>query len=85
MASLAAYCQSYGRWAQAETDLKDQGLTITTTNGNIIQNPLVGIANQAMEHMRKHLANFGMSPADRAKVSAAEGDKKKSDWEGFGT
>jgi P27 family predicted phage terminase small subunit len=70
MASFAAYCQAYGRWAQAETKLKTEGLTVTTTNGNHIQNPLVGIANQAMEHMRKHLANFGMSPADRAKVVA---------------
>ena len=70
MASLAAYCQSYGRWAEAEEELSNTGLTIETTNGNIIQNPLVGIANQAMEHMRKHLTEFGMTPASRARVSA---------------
>jgi len=71
MASLAAYCQAYGRWAVAETELNASGeLTLTTMQGNIIQNPLVGIANQSMEHMRKHLSNFGMSPADRAKVTS---------------
>lgn len=79
MASLAAYCQAYGRWVQAEEELKNEGLTIETFNGNIIQNLIVGIANQAMEHMRKHLANFGMSPADRAKVSANKADAGKQD------
>lgn len=82
MASFAAYCQSYGRWVQAETELKQAGLVSTTTNGNCIQNPLVGIANQAMEHMRKHLANFGMSPADRAKVVANKKNEKIEDpWD----
>lgn len=79
MASLAAYCQSFGRWAEAETQLKVEGLTIITAKNNVIQNPLVGIANQAMEHMRKHLANFGMSPADRAKVSAKPKDNGVQD------
>ena len=78
MASLAAYCQAYGRWAVAERELNESGeLTITTMQNNIIQNPLVGIANQAMEHMRKHLSNFGMSPADRAKVSAVAKKEEK--------
>ena len=81
MASLAAYCQSFGRWAQAETELNNSSLLIKTTNGNIIQNPLVGIANQAMEHMRKHLSEFGMSPASRAKVSAKQ-ETKKDEWAG---
>lgn len=85
MASLAAYCQSFGRWAKAEAELKDQGLTITTTNGNVIQNPLVGIANQAMEHMRKHLVEFGMTPASRSKVSVKKSDGgKKTGWEAYG-
>jgi len=81
MASLAAYCQSFGRWAQAEIELNNSSLLIKTTNGNIIQNPLVGIANQAMEHMRKHLSEFGMSPASRAKVSAKQ-ETKKDEWAG---
>lgn len=85
MASFAAYCQAYGRWAVAETLLNEsEGLTIETMQGNIIQNPLVGIANVAMEMMRKHLANFGMSPADRAKVSSNKPTDKTTD-NGFST
>lgn len=78
MASLASYCQAYGRWVVAERELKESGnLTIVTMQNNIIQNPLVGIANVAMEIMRKHLSNFGMSPADRAKVSAVANKEEK--------
>jgi len=69
-AALAAYCVAYSRWVLAEQKLNEQGFTIETTNGNIIQNPIVGIANQAMEHMRKFLVEFGMTPSSRTKVSA---------------
>ena len=58
-APLAAYCQAYGRWMQAERaiaemakrDLLTGGLMIKTTNGNAIQNPLVGTANKAANDM----------------------------------
>ena len=53
-AALAAYAMAYGRWVQAERAIakmaeKDQltgGLMIKTSNGNAIQNPLVGTARQ---------------------------------------
>ncbi len=80
-AALAAYCQSYGRWVEAEYHLKDTGLVIQTTNGNVIQNPLVGISNQAMEHMRKFLTEFGMTPASRAKVPKPKGNGSEEELE----
>ncbi len=85
MASLAAYCQAFGRWAEAEEELNEKGLTVETTNGNIIQNPLVGIANQAMEHMRKHLTEFGMTPSSRAKVSGKKKENANDPFQEFGT
>ena len=52
-AALAAYCQAYGRWVEAEEQLRNidgtMKLTETTSNGNIIQNPLVGIANKSLD------------------------------------
>jgi P27 family predicted phage terminase small subunit len=80
-ATLAAYCQAYGRWAQAEkalakmaeTDAKNYALLIKTTNGNAIQNPLVGTANKAAADMVRYAAEFGMSPAARARVSSGAG------------
>ena len=79
-AALAAYCQTYGRWIEAEDSIKTQGLTITTTNGNEIQNPLVGIANKSLELMHKFLTEFGMTPSSRTKVSGKE-KKPKNPFE----
>lgn len=77
-AALAAYCQAYGRWAQAERALarmaaKDElnsALMIKTSNGNAIQNPLVGIANKAKADMVRYAAEFGMTPSARSRVEA---------------
>src|SRR5712671_6181729 len=49
-APIAAYCVAYGRWrtaekalaAMASLDPVTSGLLIKTSNGNAIQNPLVG-------------------------------------------
>lgn len=78
MAALAAYCQAYSRWLDAENQLAEQGLTITTMSGNIIQNPLVRIANKAMLIMHRYLSEFGMTPSSRSKVSALPTDGGKS-------
>jgi P27 family predicted phage terminase small subunit len=75
-AALAAYCQAYGRWVQAERalaemakrDLITTGLLIKTTNGNAIQNPLVGTANKAMSDMVRYAAEFGMTPSSRSGI-----------------
>ena len=85
MACLASICQLYGRWAQAESDLNESTLLIKTTSGNIIQNPLLGIANTALKLMNKCLLEFGMTPASRSKVSAKKSKKKKDPWASFGT
>lgn len=81
-AALAAYCQCYGRWREAEEELAKTGLTITTTNGNVIQNPIVGIANKSLEMMHKFLVEFGMTPSARTRVTPAGKDtaKKTNKW-----
>jgi len=76
-AALGAYCQAYGRWAQAERALakmsnQADGLIIKTVSGNMIQNPLVGVANKAMSDMVRYAAEFGMTPSARSRVSASE-------------
>lgn len=79
-AALAAYCQAYGRWAQAERALarmaaQDQlnsALMVKTVSGNAINNPLVGIANKSMADMVRYAAEFGMTPSARSRVEAAE-------------
>lgn len=77
-AALAAYCQAYGRWVQAERAIAEMakrdpltgGLLVKTTNGNAIQNPLVGTANKAMSDMVRFAAEFGMTPSARSRIEA---------------
>lgn len=78
-AALGAYCQAYGRWAQAERALakmsnQADGLIIKTVSGNMIQNPLVGVANKAMADMVRYSAEFGMTPSSRSRISALDAD-----------
>lgn len=81
-AALAAYCASYGRWAQAERALREGdddengGLVTRTATGNIIQNTLVGIANKAAADMVRYAVEFGMTPSARSKVIARAPDGK---------
>jgi len=83
-AALAAYCQAYGRWAQAERALAEMaakdpttgGLLIKTSNGNAIQNPLVGIANKAQADLVRYAAEFGMTPSSRSRVQATPPEKE---------
>ncbi|MGF6986534.1 P27 family predicted phage terminase small subunit [Paraburkholderia atlantica] len=77
-ATLAAYCMCVSRWRQAEEAIqrmkkRDQltsALMIKTTNGNAIQNPLIGVANRAMLMAIRFASEFGMSPVARARLAA---------------
>lgn len=75
-AALAAYCQCYSRWKDAEALVAAEGLTETTDKGNVIQHPAVGIANKAMAEMRAFLSEFGMTPAARTRINAKPREDK---------
>ncbi|MGF6932971.1 P27 family predicted phage terminase small subunit [Paraburkholderia sp. UCT70] len=85
--TLAAYCQCVSRWMQAEESIQrmkardklTSALMIKTSNGNAIQNPLVGVANRAMLMAIRFASEFGMSPAARARLSAMPDDPNPND------
>lgn len=88
VAALAAYCQAYAVWKQAtealnvmaKSDSLTKALMIKTTNGNAIQNPLLGIANKAAADMVRYAAEFGMTPSARARIHAgADAPKDETD------
>lgn len=69
-AALATYCQSYGRWVEAEEKLRDTPLLFKTPSGYIQQSPWLGIANRQMELMGRYMAELGLTPASRSRVVA---------------
>jgi len=73
MAALAMYCQAYALWAQAQRKLKELGadsmVDATPSGYNQISAWYVASA-KAFEQMRSMLAEFGLSPLTRARISA---------------
>ncbi len=75
-AVLAVYCQAYGRWVRAEIALEKmaekepstKAMLMKTKSGNLIQNPLVGTANKAMDVLARAAAELGMTPAGRPRI-----------------
>jgi P27 family predicted phage terminase small subunit len=72
-AALGAYCQAYGRWVMAETELAKVEFVRETSKGTLVQSPLVGIANKAAVDMVRFAGEFGMTPSSRTRLSV---DKK---------
>lgn len=83
LTSLAAYCQAYGTWVEAEKLKKAMGLTTTTDKGNVIQRPEVGIANTSMANMISIAKEFGMTPASRTKVEVEETETQQDPFVKF--
>lgn len=89
-AALAAYCVCYSRWRDSERQLELTGTVVRSPkSGYPIQNPYVGIANTALDQMRKFLIEFGMTPASRSRLQidppASPDDKLKHFMQGIRT
>ncbi len=79
-AALGSYCQAYGRWVEAEKKLQETAALIKTPSGYVQQNPWLQVANKQLELMHKYLAEFGLSPASRSRVTAMPSLQPKP-WE----
>lgn len=78
---LAAYCQAFGHWHDAETALSKMAERDPQTNAIIIKgshgpqlNPLLKAAATAARDMVKYAAEFGLTPVARARLAAAAAD-----------
>ena len=66
--TLAAYCQAYGRWVEAEQKLKETPALLKMPSGYVQQNPWLTIANKQLELMHRFMSELGLSPASRSRV-----------------
>ena len=64
-AALAAYCQAYGRWVEAEERLRETPPLVKTPSGYVQQSPWLGIVNKQLELMGRYMVELGMTPAAR--------------------
>jgi P27 family predicted phage terminase small subunit len=78
--ALEALCETYADLVEAREALKERGATTyQSANGLIRPYPQVAHAADADRRLKTWLNEFGMTPAARAKVSAAadEGDENR--------
>jgi len=68
MALLAGYCTSCALWRYAQEVLNTQGTTYVTVRGRLEVRPEVAIAKMAAEQMSSLAAEFGLTPASRARL-----------------
>jgi P27 family predicted phage terminase small subunit len=68
--AFEAYCVVWARWRQAEEAIAKHGPVTRTPKGYVVQSPLIGIANKALQHVRAYEVEFGMTPSARSRVSA---------------
>ena len=81
-AVLAAYCMAYSRWMAAEKAIAElaskdkfgRGLIIKTSNGNVVQNPMVGVANKARESMARMASELGLTPVSRTRMNIKQSE-----------
>lgn len=67
-AALAAYCQAYARWAEAETKLAETPALLKTPSGYVQQSPWLSVANKQMELMGRFMAELGLTPVSRQRL-----------------
>lgn len=70
-AALAAYCQCWARWVQAEEEMRRENFKMITTtdSGYPVVSPWLNVANAAMKQMLRYLTEFGMTPSSRSRVT----------------
>jgi P27 family predicted phage terminase small subunit len=71
--ALAAYCQAFSRWVDAEAKARKLGPIIKSPSGYPMLNPYVTLAKTAFDQMTKYLIEFGMTPAARSRVASGLG------------
>lgn len=85
--ALAELCETYAELRKARATLKERGAqSYVTTNaaGELMYRafPEVAIIADADRRMRNWLASFGLTPADRSKVSTRE-KENENPWDEF--
>jgi len=70
--ALATYCEFWADWVDARSHIDvPGGKVFITEKGYQQQSPWVGMANKAAANMLRIAAEFGLTPASRARLAVA--------------
>jgi P27 family predicted phage terminase small subunit len=73
MAALAAYCQCYAHYVEAERVIQEHGFTVSIRDDKgvlkaVIPVPEIGIAVKMLDKVRQFANEFGFSPSSRSRI-----------------
>jgi len=69
--TLAIWCVACVEYARAVLKVREEGQTVETKSGNVIQNPSLGIMNKQALLMLKTGGEMGFSPSARASLGSS--------------
>ena len=72
--AFASLCGAYGRFVEAEKQVKLRGPVIRTPAGLEQRNPWLLVSDKARDQLAEHLRDFGGTPASRSKAAVAASD-----------
>ena len=79
--ALAAYCQVYSRWVQAEDKVRKMGMVVVVGNKHLQKSPYLSIADKCLEQMLKYMTQFGLTPASRTRIEVQGVSNEKNELE----
>lgn len=79
--AFAMYCEAIAEFINCYKRIQEEGVDIVTTNGNVIQNPVVGTKSKAADRANKLGQQFGFSPSAWASLEIPADDSDKSEKE----
>ena len=83
-AALTAYCTAWSRWVEAEAQVKKYGTVVKSPEkGFPMKSPYLGIADQALENMRKLMVEFGLTPSSRSRIRVPAGGDEADELDRF--
>lgn len=69
--ALEHLCMSVDLYWQAHREIKRHGIMTLTPQGMLVENPAVRVRQKAETTFQRYCACFGLTPADRPKLTAA--------------
>ena len=67
-AALAAYCQAYARWREAEEIVAGSAQILKTAEGSVYISPALGAASMALKQLLAFAVQLGMTPSARSRI-----------------
>lgn len=75
-AVLAAYCQAWAKWREAELAVEEEGQVLTSLTGGKYLNPNLVASSMASKEMAALAVQLGMTPSARTRIRVEKPPEK---------